>query len=110
MKTKTILILAAAAAFCGASVAASLSDGLAAYYTFDEAMPANHAPGTTVTGMTLSSGGAAGGTCSGDFGHPGFGGYLDIDYGWARLEGSENLEFANGSDFTVAMCPAASSS
>ena len=103
MNVRTMLASVAAVAFCGASVAASLSDGLAAYFTFDEATPVNHAPGATVTGMTLSSGGAAGGTCSGDFGHPGFGGYLDIDYGWARLEGSENLEFANGNDFTAVM-------
>ena len=79
----------------------SLSSGLAAYYTFNEAQMTNLVPNSVVTGVTFSASGIESGVKSGEFGHSGFGGYLDIDQGWARLDGSQNLEFENGNDFTI---------
>lgn len=78
-----------------------ISDGMAAYYTFDETMPSNHAPSGAVTGVTFSASGVESDVRSGEFGHFGFGGYLDLNNGDVRLDGSENLEFENGNDFTV---------
>ena len=78
-----------------------IGSGLAAYLTFDDAAVSNRVPNATITGVTLSDSGIASGVKSGEFGHSGFGGYLDIDQGWARLDGSQNLTFENGNDFTI---------
>jgi hypothetical protein len=112
MKTrrKHLIGVCAAAAIGAAANAGSLYNGLAAYYTFDEAQPANHIPNATITGLTLSGSGEQSGTLNGDYGHSGFGGYLDLAGGWARIEGSEDLAFENGNDFTVAVWMRAESS
>ena len=78
-----------------------IGSGLAAYLTFDEAVVSNRIPNSTITGVTLSDSGIASGVKSGQYGHSGFGGYLDINQGWARLDGSQNLTFENGNDFTI---------
>ena len=78
-----------------------IGSGLAAYLTFDGAEVTNRIPNATITGVTLSDSGIASGVKSGEFGHSGFGGYLDIDQGWARLDGSQNLTFENDNDFTI---------
>ena len=102
IKTTTAAFMTAAATFGAATAKAEpLGSGLAAYLTFDEAEVANRIPNATITGVTLSDGGIASGVKSGEFGHSGFGGYLDIDQGWARLDGSQNLTFENGNDFTI---------
>ena len=78
-----------------------IGSGLAAYLTFDDAVVSNRILNSTITGVTLSDSGIASGVKSGEFGHSGFGGYLDINQGWARLDGSQNLTFENGNDFTI---------
>ena len=78
-----------------------IGSGLAAYLTFDDAIVSNRIQNSTITGVTLSDSGITSGVKSGEFGHSGFGGYLDINQGWARLDGSQNLTFENGNDFTI---------
>ena len=78
-----------------------IGSGLAAYLTFDDAVVSNRVPNATITGVTLSESGITSGVKNGEFGHSGFGGYLDINQGWARLDGSQNLTFENGNDFTI---------
>ena len=78
-----------------------IGSGLAAYLTFDDAVVTNRVPNSTITGVTLSASGIESGVKSGQYGHSGFGGYLDINQGWARLDGSQNLTFENGNDFTI---------
>ena len=78
-----------------------IGSGLAAYLTFDDAVVSNRVPNATITGVTLSESGITSGVKNGEFGRTGFGGYLDIDQGWARLDGSQNLTFENGNDFTI---------
>ena len=78
-----------------------IGSGLAAYLTFDDAVVSNRVPNSTITNITLSASGIESGVRSGQYGHSGFGGYLDINQGWARLDGSQNLTFENGKDFTI---------
>ena len=96
---KTSAVLAAFAIFASAAFALPLENGLAAYFTFDEATPVNHALDATVTGLTLSGSGAA----SGETGAAkyGFGGCLDLAGGYASVDGSESLAFDNGNNFTL---------
>ena len=103
MSIKNIAAALMAAATLGAasSGAEPLGSGLAAYLTFDDAAVSNRIPNGTITGVTLSDSGIASGVRSGEFGHSGFGGYLDVNQGWARLDGSQNLAFENGNDFTI---------
>ncbi len=84
-----------------ATNAEPIGSGLAAYLTFDDAVVSNRIPNSTITGVTLSDSGIESGVTNGEFGHFGFGGYLDINQGWARLDGSQNLTFENGNDFTI---------
>ena len=99
----TMAALMAAATTLGAVTANAepIGSGLAAYLTFDDAVVSNRIPNSTITGITLSSSGIESGVKSGEFGHSGFGGYLDINQGWARLDGSQNLTFENDNDFTI---------
>ena len=103
MNMKSVLTVAFAATTFSATVAKAepIGSGLAAYLTFDEAVVSNRVPNSTITGVTLSDSGITSGVNSGEFGHSGFGGYLDINQGWARLDGSQNLTFENGNDFTI---------
>ena len=102
IKNKAAALVTAAATLGAVSAGAEpLGSGLAAYYTFNEAQMTNLVPNSVVTGVTFSASGIESGVKSGEFGHSGFGGYLDIDQGWARLDGSQNLEFENGNDFTI---------
>ncbi|MBR3222622.1 MAG: sigma-70 family RNA polymerase sigma factor [Kiritimatiellae bacterium] len=102
IKTTAAALMTAATALGAAPVDAEpIGSGLAAYLTFDDAVLSNRVPNATITGVTLSDSGIASGVKSGEFGHSGFGGYLDIDQGWARLDGSQNLTFENGNDFTI---------
>ena len=92
IKNKAAALVTAAATLGAASVGAEpLGSGLAAYLTFDDAIVSNRIPNSTITGVTLSDSGIESGVKSGQFGHSGFGGYLDIDQGWVRLDGSQNL-------------------
>ena len=102
IKNKAAAFVTAAATLGAVSAGAEpIGSGLAAYLTFDEAVVSNRILNSTITGVTLSDSGIASGVKSGEFGHSGFGGYLDIDQGWARLDGSQNLTFENGNDFTI---------
>jgi hypothetical protein len=96
---KRTALAAAVATFASAAFALPLENGLAAYFTFDEATPVNHALDATVTGLTLSGSGAA----SGETGAAkyGFGGCLDLAGGYASVDGSESLAFDNGNNFTL---------
>ena len=99
----TMAALMTAVTTLGAATASAepIGNGLAAYLTFDDAVVSNRIPNSTITGITLSSSGIESGVKSGEFGHSGFGGYLDINKGWARLDGSQNLTFENDNDFTI---------
>ena len=101
--TTTTATFMTAATTLGAVIANAepIGSGLAAYLTFDEAVVSNRVPNSTITGITLSSSGIESGVKSGEFGRTGFGGYLDINQGWARLDGSQNLTFENDNDFTI---------
>ena len=102
IKNKAAALVTAAATLGAVSAGAEpLGSGLAAYYTFNEAQMTNLVPNSVVTGVTFSASGIASGVKSGEFGHSGFGGYLDVNQGWARLDGSQNLTFENGNDFTI---------
>ena len=92
-------VLAAVAMFAGAAFALPLENGLAAYYTFDEATPVNHALDATVSGVTLNGSAVSGAT--GASAKYGCGGCLDLAGGYASLDGSESLAFENGNDFTL---------
>ena len=100
-KARNAALLLATSFMFGVANAEPLGSGLAAYYTFDEAQMTNLVPGSAVTGVTLSESGIVSGVTSGEFRHAGFGGYLDVNEGWARLDGSQNLEFENGNDFAI---------
>ena len=86
MNVKSLLLIAAFG-FASAN-AEPIGNGLVAYLTFDDAAVSNRVPNSTITGVTLSDSGIESGVRSGEFGHSGFGGYLDINQGWARLDGS----------------------
>ena len=103
IKNKAAALVTVAVTFGMVSAGAEpLGSGLAAYYTFNEAQMTNLVPNSAITGVTFSaSGDIESGVKSGEFGHSGFGGYLDIDQGWARLDGSQNLTFENDNDFTI---------
>ena len=94
-------LMAATMLGAGIALAEPLGSGLAAYLTFDDAVVSNRIPNSTITGVTLSSSGIESGVRSGEFGHSGFGGYLDINQGWAKLDGSQNLTFENDKEFAI---------